>query len=50
MQQIMGTIKVIKGEIKIESKEEELTEFILTFPKSEKVSMQNWSLFKFLFR
>ncbi|MDR1523449.1 MAG: HAMP domain-containing histidine kinase [Endomicrobium sp.] len=38
MQQIIGTVKGMRGEIKIESKEGEGTEFILTFPKAEKDS------------
>jgi signal transduction histidine kinase len=36
MQQVMNTIKAMNGKIKIESKEDIGTEFILTFPKSEK--------------
>ncbi|MDR2251705.1 MAG: HAMP domain-containing histidine kinase [Endomicrobium sp.] len=38
MQQIIGTVKEMRGKIKIESKEGEGTEFILTFPKAEKDS------------
>ena len=36
MEQIMGTIKVMKGKIEIETKEGEGTEFILTFAKAER--------------
>jgi signal transduction histidine kinase len=36
MGQIMGTIKAMRGKIEIEAKEGEVTEFILTFPKTEK--------------
>jgi two-component sensor histidine kinase/PAS domain-containing protein len=36
MQQIMSTIRAMKGKIKVESKEGEGTECILTFPKAEK--------------
>jgi signal transduction histidine kinase len=35
MQQIRGVIKEMRGKIKIESREGEGTEFILTFPKAE---------------
>jgi CheY-like chemotaxis protein len=36
MGQIMGTIKAMRGKIKIDTKEGEGTEFILTFPKAER--------------
>ncbi|MDR1104562.1 MAG: ATP-binding protein, partial [Endomicrobium sp.] len=35
MQQVRGVIKEMRGKIKVESKEGEGTEFILTFPKAE---------------
>jgi hypothetical protein len=36
MGQVMGVIREMRGKIKIESREGEGTEFILTFPKAEK--------------
>ncbi|MDR2251413.1 MAG: HAMP domain-containing histidine kinase [Endomicrobium sp.] len=41
MQQIIGTVKEMRGKIKIESREGEGTEFILTFPKAENSNIQN---------
>ena len=41
MGQIMGTIKAMRGKVEIETKEGEGTEFILTFPKAEKPSIEN---------
>ncbi|MDR1104004.1 MAG: ATP-binding protein [Endomicrobium sp.] len=38
MQQIRGVIKEMRWKIKIESREGEGTEFILTFPKAENPS------------
>jgi signal transduction histidine kinase len=40
MQQIMGTIKVMNGKLKVDSKEGEGTEFILTFLKTEKPKLE----------
>jgi signal transduction histidine kinase len=41
MGQVMGVIREMRGKIKIESREGEGTEFILTFPKAEKPSIEN---------
>jgi signal transduction histidine kinase len=39
MGQVMGVVREMKGKIKVESREGEGTEFILTFPKAESPSM-----------